>query len=148
MNMKMKPYYPASLSRCCEIYVSAFTQPPLNYTFLTLEKARRYLRDTAKIPGFRGFVFEEGGEVVAFVFGRVDDYFQGTVYTVEEFAVAPGRQRGGIGSQAMQLLEGYLQGEGVHAISLQTGRDMPAFEFYLKNGYAEEPKSATLVKSL
>jgi aminoglycoside 6'-N-acetyltransferase I len=146
--MKMLPYYPVSLSRCCDIYVAAFTAPPLGFDFLNKEKARRYLRDIAKMPGFRGFVVECDGQVVAFIFGRLDDYFEGTVFTVEEFAVLPAFQRGGVGTRAMEMLETELAGMGVHAVSLQTSRDMPAYQFYLKNGYTEETKSATLVKPL
>jgi GNAT superfamily N-acetyltransferase len=146
--MKILPYYPANLSLCVEIYVRAFTTAPMDFHFITHEKARRYLRDTTKTPGFRGFTFSREGEIVAFLFGTTDDYFDGTIFTVREFAVLPEHWRGGVGTHAMQLLEDTLRREGMHSISLQTSRQLPAFHFYKKNGFTEETKSATLVKPL
>jgi hypothetical protein len=48
----------------------------------------------------------------------------------------------------MELLEIKLAGYGVSAVSLNTSRNLPAFNFYLKNGYEELEENVTLMKWL
>ena len=130
------------------IYVSAFTAPPLNYNFVTHKKAGRYIRDLAQAPGFLGYVYAGGGKITAFVFGALDNYFEGNLYQVKEFAVDPTNQRGGTGAKVMGLLESKLAAIGVDAINLSTSRHLPAYAFYLKNGYTEVTENVCLMKWL
>ena len=130
------------------IYVDAFSSPPLNYGFVTKAKASRYIKDIIRTPGFVGYVFPNEEKIIAFVFGKVDNYFEGTLYEVMELAVDPFVQRGGIGSKVMGLLESRLKGLGVDAISLNTSRHLPAYAFYKKNGYTEIADNVNLAKML
>jgi len=141
-------YKETDLQECARIYEAAFTTPPLNYDFLTKEKAERYLRDLTQTPGFIGYTFYSGDEITAFVFGKLDSYFQGMMFEVSELAVLPDLQRAGVGSEIMRLLEIKLAGYGVVAVSLHTSRNLPAYNFYLKNGYEELTETVTLLKTL
>jgi len=141
-------YRETDLEKCTDVYVSAFNAPPLCYDFLTKEKAARYLGDITKTPGFLGYTYWIDGEMAAFCFGFLDNYFQGMMFEVEELAVVPQKHRSGIGSAVIELLEIKLAGYGVSAVSLNTSRDLPAFSFYLKNGYEEIPENVTLMKWL
>lgn len=144
----LKMYQDSDLGICTEIYVNAFNAPPLSYDFLTKEKAERYLRDLTKTPGFLGYMYYEGDEAAAFCFGKLDNYFEGVMFEVEELAVVPEKHRGGVGSAVMALLEAKLAGYRVMAVNLHTSRDLPAFKFYLKNGYEELTENVTLMKWL
>ncbi|MCL2199496.1 MAG: GNAT family N-acetyltransferase [Defluviitaleaceae bacterium] len=144
----LKMYQESDLEICTEIYVSAFNAPPLSYDFLTKEKAERYLRDITRTPGFLGYTYWEEDEMVAFCFGKLDNYFEGVMFEVEELAVVPGKHRSGVGSTVMRLLEAKLAGYRVMAVNLHTSRDLPAFSFYLKNGYEELQENVTLMKWL
>jgi len=130
------------------IYLDAFTAPPLNYDFLTEQNARRYISDLIKTPGFMGYTYAVDGEIIAFCFGKLDNYFEGSVFKVDELAVASAHHRGGVGSAVMNLLETKLAGYNVAAVSLQTSRTLPAFGFYLKNGYEEVQDNVSLLKLL
>jgi len=141
-------YRETDLEECAKIYEQAFTTPPLCYAFLTKEKTERYLRDLVRTPGFIGYTYWIDDEMVAFCFGTLDNYFQGTMFEVSELAVKPHLQRSGIGSEIMKLLETKLAGYGVSAVSLHTSRELPAFNFYQKNGYEELTENATLIKWL
>jgi ribosomal protein S18 acetylase RimI-like enzyme len=141
-------YKDENLQQCVEIYISAFTTPPLCYDFLTKEKVERYLRDMVKTPGFLGYTYHTNGEMIAFCFGKLDNYFEGTMFEVSELAVASTQQRSGTGSEVMRLLEIKLAGYGVSAVSLHTSRELPAFNFYQKIGYEELPENVTLLKWL
>jgi len=141
-------YRETDLDTCAEIYVQAFTTPPLNFDFLTKEKAARYLRDLTRTPGFIGYTYHTDGEMTAFCFGKLDDYFNGIMLEISELAVKPHLQRTGTGTEVMRLLEIKLAGYGVSAVSLHTSRELPAFSFYQKIGYEELPENVTLLKQL
>ena len=148
MNTEISMYQDSNLDICTQIYVDAFTAPPINYDFLTTEKAWRYIRDMTRTPSFMGYTYWVDGEMIAFCFGKLDNYFQGSVFEVEELAVASSQHRQGVGSAVMSLLEEKLASYGVSAVSLHTSRTLPAFEFYQKNGYEEVPESVSLMKWL
>jgi len=141
-------YKESDLEKCTEIYIAAFTAPPLEYDFLTPAKAERYLRDITRTPGFIGWTYWQSGEMTAFCFGILDGYFDGSMFEVTELAVVPQLHRNGTGSTVMRLLEIKLAGYGVGAVSLHTSRILPAFNFYLKNGYQELTENVTLMKQL
>ena len=130
------------------IYVEAFTAPPLGYSFITPEKAKRYIIDITSTPCFLGYVYPNEEKISAFVFGKIDNYFENTLYEIMEFAVDPNLQRKGTGSEVIGLLETKLSGLGVGAISLNTSRHLPAHNFYKKIGYAEVTENVTLAKLL
>ena len=130
------------------IYVDAFTSPPLNYKFVTKEKAERYIRDMTRTPCFVGYVFLNDEKITAFIFGKIDNYFNGTLYEIMELAVDPSFQRGGIGTKVMSLLESRLKNLGVDAISLNTSSHLPAYAFYQKNGYTQIEDNVNLAKLL
>jgi aminoglycoside 6'-N-acetyltransferase I len=141
-------YKETDLETCAKIYVEAFNAPPLCYDFLTDAKAERYLRDITRTPGFMGYTYQIDGEIVAFCFGKLDGYFEGTMFEVEELAVTAHLHRSGVGSVVMQLLETKLAGYGVSAVNLHTSKKLPAYDFYLKNGYEELNENVTLMKWL
>ena len=146
--MELALYRSENLDTVTRIFVSAFTAPPLVHDFLNQENARRYIEDIAKSPGFLGYVFSDRGKACAFALGAVDNYFEGTIYQIKEFAVDGKQHRSGIGSTAMQLLEEKMAQLGVDAISLNTSRNLPAFAFYKKNGYETLEENVAMVKIL
>ena len=131
-----------------QIYVKAFTAPPLDYDFITSEKAARYIRDVIQAPGFLGYVYVNGSKTISFIFGAVDNYFDGTVFQIKEFAVDPKYQRVGMGSIVLKELEQKLAAFGVDAMNLNTSRHLPAYAFYLKNGYTEITENVSLMKMI
>ncbi|MCL1878185.1 MAG: GNAT family N-acetyltransferase [Defluviitaleaceae bacterium] len=141
-------YKEEHLPTCAKIYVDAFNAPPLSYDFLTPEKAERYLRDLARTPGFLGYVCFVDEVIKAFCFGKLDDYFDGTMFEVSELAVSPELHGCGLGTEIMRQMEIKLAGYGVQAVSLNTSRNLPAFNFYKKNGYEELNESVSLMKQL
>ncbi|MCL2049778.1 MAG: GNAT family N-acetyltransferase [Defluviitaleaceae bacterium] len=141
-------YREADLPACAEIYVQAFNAPPLSYDFITIAKAERYLRAITLTPAFLGYTYWLNGEMAAFCFGKLDNYFECVMFEVEELAVVPQLHRSGIGSAVMELMETKLAGYGVSAINLNTSKNLPAYGFYLKNGYEEITENVALMKWL
>ena len=146
MNSQLKMISESDLEICAEIYTAAFTAPPINYHWITHAKARRYINDLTRTPGSIGYTYLIDGETAAFCIGTLDNYFDGNIYEIREFAVNPKHQRGGTGSAFLKELETKLAGYEVMAISLNTSQNLPAFGFYLKNGYEEVTENVSLTK--
>ena len=142
------PYRKKDLTPCVEIFVAAFGAPPLNYDFITREKARRYLRDLASAPGFVGYVYEAEGELVGLCFGKLDDYFHAPLFTVDELAVLPGLHGKGLGKAIMSAVEEELAQKGVKEVALQTSTHIPAYRFYRKLGYSRVENTVSLTKPI
>jgi ribosomal protein S18 acetylase RimI-like enzyme len=142
------PYRKKDLSVCVDLFIAAFSAPPLNYTFITQEKARRYLRDITNTPGFVGFVYEIEGATAAFCFGTTEDYFHDPQYVIKELAVHPALHGKGVGSILMQALEAHMKKSGTVAIALQTSCTIPAYSFYRKLGYTEVEENVSMTKPL
>jgi len=147
MELQLVMYKESDLETCTEIYEDAFS-PVLNSELLSREKVWRYVRDITLTPNFIGYTCWLENEMVAFCFGKLDNYFDVATYEIEEIAVASKYHRQGIGSQVLQAIEKKLAGFNVLAINLNTSREIPAYNFYLKNGYEEVPDVATLAKWL
>ncbi|MCL2500680.1 MAG: GNAT family N-acetyltransferase [Defluviitaleaceae bacterium] len=144
----LHPYDGKDFEDCVELFIAAFSAPPLNYRFTTRGKTRRYLSDITHMPGFIGFVYKIGGKPAAFCFGVTDDYFHDPQYDIKEFAVRPDLHGKGTGSAFLSAIESHLSKNGVIAVSLQTSRLIPACGFYKKNGFVENDETVTLSKSL
>ena len=89
-----------------------------------------------------------GMYMTAFVFGVLDDYFEGVLYSISEFAVSPFMQRKGVGSAVLGMLENRLSTNGVDAVNLNTSIHLPAYGFYKKNGYQEVAENVSFMKWL
>ena len=81
--------------------------------------------------------FFDGERLIGLSLGFVKHWFAGTEYVVDEFCVDRHSQGRGTGTAFLQAIEGYLRERGIFRIFLQTGKDMPAYAFYLKNGFRE-----------
>ena len=141
-------YQKKDFTACVNIFHDAFTAPPLSYTFITHEKTRRYLRDLTNTPGFMGFVYILDNEIVAFCFGKADDYFYPLSFKIDELAVLPTLHGKKMGATFMHAIEKYLQERGYSEATLQTARSIPAYTFYRKIGYTEVKETVNLTKPL
>ena len=52
-----------------------------------------------------------------------------------ELGIKPECQGRGLGTEFLRMIEEYIHANGISCIFLQTERDMPAYDFYRKNGF-------------
>ena len=133
---------------CADIFTAVFTGPPWNNPNVTTEKAVRYLRDLMRTPGFLGFVYARGEDIVGMVLGTISDYFFDPQYKIEELAVDPACHRQGLGSKMLLETEQYLAERDVTHMILQTSATIPAYDFYRRNGYAVVEDTVCMMKGL
>ena len=61
----------------------------------------------------------------------------GTEYWIEEFDILPQWQGKGKGGEFLRRIQGHLAERGIHQMVLLTERGVPAYGFYMKNGFQE-----------
>ena len=107
------------------------------------EELRDHIYSIFDDPRQKIVVSEREGRICAFAvlnhitrpetpFMRVRDYLD-----IDELCVDRHMQGRGTGTAFLKAIEGYLRERGILKIFLQTGKDMPAYSFYLKNGFRE-----------
>lgn len=133
---------------CAGIFKEIFTGEPWNQETVTTQNALRYIRDLSITPGFLGFVYHVDGQPAGMVLGTVNDYFFDPQYDIKELAVAVAYQRLGVGTRMLADVEAYLAARGVAFMLLQTSRMIPAYDFYIRNGYALVPETVNMAKEI
>jgi len=136
------------LSACADIYLKTFRAEPFGYDWLTEDAALRYFADTARCPGFLGYILLADGRPEGACLGRADGYSRGVLYEIKEFFVEPGSQNKGLGREFLSDIEKDLTNRGVSCITLLTQRGIRAHGFYLRNGFAESAGAVVMAKAL
>lgn len=134
------------LEEATQLYVAIFNAPPWHDRW-TMATAGQRLADILATPGTVGYALFED-ELVGFVLGHREPWFDGTHFYLKEMCVKVSRQRSGLGTRLLRQLERELALEGVSRVYLLTMRDGPAAAFYAKNGYYTSPKMALMARRL
>ncbi|MBN2353780.1 MAG: GNAT family N-acetyltransferase [Spirochaetales bacterium] len=133
-DARCEPYQPRLIEECVSLFISVFNSPPWNDQW-TQERARSWMARLSSEPPFRGFCAFSGERLVAACLGRLEMWWRGEEYHIEEMFVAADAQGKGIGSRLLAFAESELKKENVAAVTLVTGREIPAKTFYEKNGF-------------
>lgn len=80
--------------------------------------------------------------------GSVRHWYTGTEYYIDEFCVRTDRQGRGLGTLFLGEIEKAVREMGLQQIFLQTEADVPAYRFYLKNGFTELKTHVSFAKRL
>ncbi len=138
----------AHIPICAQIFYDVFTTGEFNYEWLEYENVVRYFTDLYNTPGFAGYVYVDGGEILGGCLGAVSDYFLVAQYEIKEIFVAKQHARRGVGSRLLAEVEADLQKRGVGYIFLLTDKSINAYNFYQKNNYMENSGIAHMSKTL
>ena len=127
--MRLRMLQDSDIDGCVELFISVFNAEPWNDNW-TRERAKIYLEEYIKSPGFRGVVVEMDQTIKGFIIGIRKSWWSGDEYFVNEFCVDNTIQRKGIGTKLLRFMEVTLQNEGVQSITLLTDRGTAAESFY------------------
>ena len=132
---------------CADIYVRAFRAEPWNEEYET-DAVRAYLNEYLLGENLFFLALRENGEVRAFSLGVKLPAVDGPYLRVEEFCVSPDAQRRGLGAYLMDGVCAEARKRGCDGVLLGTQKDVPAYGFYLKNGFVEIDKAALLYRAV
>ena len=144
--MKLRKLTDRDRGNMTELFEDVFTHPPWNDDWRDRKQLDAYIADLAGQSNSLSLGYFEDGRLVGLAMGHIKHWHAGTEYIIEEFCVDRQAQGRGVGSGFMKAVETYLLDNGIGRIFLQTEKDVPAYAFYLKNGFRELEGHVSFVK--
>ena len=120
-----------------ELFRDVFTHEPWNDDWSDRAQLDAYIDDLTGQRNSLALGFFDGECLRGLSLGFIKHWYAGTEYVIDEFCVDRNKQGKGTGTAFLAAIEAYLREHGIFRIFLQTGKDMPAYSFYLKNGFRE-----------
>ena len=136
--MDVRPISDAEVGDCARVYAAAYGRPPWNEA-LDPGQICACIRRFIGRDGFCAWRAEAGGEIVGVALGVVVPYVGGAFLRLEDLCVAPDHQRSGVGGAFIREIERLSQALGCDSMLLATQPDVPAHDFYLKQGLRDIP---------
>lgn len=132
------------LERYVQVFLKAFGSKPWNepWNEQTAGKRLSQFMDTCS---FYGLELEEDGEVVAFILGQHESYYDGPRFYIQEFCC--GKQGSGYGSKLLNELESRLKEQGVVRIYLMTIHGDSTEGYYQRRGYVTDSDNIWMYKA-
>ena len=128
------------------LFTGVFTGEPWNDDWSDSKQLDCYIDDLCGQVYSLTFGLYDGGELIGISMGDIRHWFRGTEYLINELCIKTDRQGTGAGTFFLKEIEKAVKEMGIKQIFLLTGRDMPAYNFYKKNGYVEESNTVPLSK--
>ena len=125
-----------------------FTREPWNDDWSDNEQLHQYITDIIGNRNSLAFGLFEGEQLLGLALGNIKHWYTRTEFFVEEFCVKTEMQGQGLGTEFLRLLEVELRVREIKTIFLMTGKEMPAFAFYKKNGFEEIINHVSLKKDI
>lgn len=125
-----------------------FMREPWNDDWSDDEQLHQYITDIIGNRNSLAFGLFEEEQLLGLALGNIKHWYTGTEFFVEEFCVKTEMQGQGLGTEFLRLLEVELRVRDIKTIFLMTGKEMPAFAFYKKNGFEEIINHVSLKKDI
>lgn len=139
--MNIRNIQEADIKACATLYAEVFSSDPWNEAW-SKDLAAERLMHFYLSKGFVGVIAEneegkdEAHNVIGFVLGNTEPFYDGTWFYLREMCIKTDLQNKGFGTQLLIRLEATLNDLAVKSIYLMTEKEIPAADFYLKNGFS------------
>ena len=119
-----------------EVFVSVFTAEPWCDDWSDAEQLDLYLQDlTGQGYSLTYGLYDDAGELIGISLGYIKHWYSGTE-----------RQGAGAGTFFIREIEKAIRELGIKQIFLLTDSNVPAYEFYRKNGFTEQTTNVSFSK--
>ena len=136
------------LPQMAELYREAFAGEPWNDDWSDTNQLNEYMKDMSKAYNALNYGLLIDGKLAGMSVGKINHWWEGTNYNIEELCISPSYQGQGIGSGFLELIEQCIREKGLAGIFLQTDNDKPSYRFYHKNGFQDLDMHVSLYKSM
>ena len=126
------------------VFLKAFGGEPWNEPW-TCEQAQKRLESFLNTASAYGLSVEIDGEVVGFILGQFEPYYDGLRFYIQEFCCA--LAGGGVGTVLLTELERRLKAEGVVRTYLMTIHGDSTEGYYQRRGYVTDPDNIWMYKT-
>ena len=146
--LKIRKMESESIEQIKQLFKDVFMNEPWNDDWSDEEQLHRYILDLTGNANSLTFGLFDNEKLFGVSMGNIRHWFTGTEYFIDEFCIMRTEQRQGYGREFLKQIEAYAAQHGIKSIFLQTGRNMPAYDFYKKNGFAELQEHVSLTKDI
>ena len=130
-----------------EVFVSVFTAEPWCDDWSDTEQLDLYLQDlTGQGYSLTYGLYDDAGELIGISLGYIKHWYSGTEYIINELCIRTERQGAGAGTFFIREIEKAIRELGIKQIFLLTDSNVPAYEFYRKNGFTEQTTNVSFSK--
>lgn len=130
-----------------EVFVSVFTAEPWCDDWSDAEQLDLYLQDlTGQGYSLTYGLYDDAGELIGISLGYIKHWYSGTEYIINELCIRTERQGAGAGTFFIREIEKAIRELGIKQIFLLTDSNVPAYEFYRKNGFTEQTTNVSFSK--
>ena len=130
-----------------EVFVSVFTAEPWCDDWSDAEQLDLYLQDlTGQGYSLSYGLYDDAGELIGISLGYIKHWYSGTEYIINELCIRTERQGAGAGTFFIREIEKAIRELGIKQIFLLTDSNVPAYEFYRKNGFTEQTTNVSFSK--
>jgi aminoglycoside 6'-N-acetyltransferase I len=147
MDTELRELNTDSIEEIKVFFFDIFTKEPWNDDWSDKHQLHAYIMDLIGNHNSLVLGLFENGTMVGLSMGSIRHWYSGTEYYIDEFCIKIEEQGRGLGTQLLNAIETFMKQKGMKHIFLQTERNVPAYNFYKKNGYIELENHVALVKS-
>ena len=130
------------------LFTDVFTNEPWNDDWSDTAQLDAYIKDLTGQPYSLTLGYFDDDRIVGLSMGYIKHWYSGTEYIINEFCIDRQLQGKGIGSSFMKAIEAYLSENGISQIFLLTGKNVPAYSFYQRNGFTELTENVSFAKRI
>ncbi len=131
-----------------DVFVSVFTKEPWNDDWSDGEQLDMYITDLIGQGYSLTYGLYDGDELIGISMGYIKHWYTGTEYIINELCIRTERQGAGAGTFFISEMEKAIKELGLRQIFLLTDKDVPAYDFYRKNGFVEVTNIASFAKMI
>jgi len=147
-NLLIKKFTIEDVDECAELFKEVFSDYPWYDNWVSFSQTKTYLMELIQNPVFEGFVAYEGSKIVAVCIGHIRSWWMGKEFFIDEFYVAKDMQGNGIGTELMDYIKNSFISKNYTRLVLLTNKDIPAEEFYAKNGFQINENRINMINEL
>ncbi len=129
------------------LFAEVFTNEPWNDDWSDSKQLHEYIMDLIGNRNSLTLGLFEHDNLIGLSMGSIIHWCIGTEYYIFEFCIKAEKQNKGIGTAFLKEIEAYAKSKQLTHIFLQTERNVPAYKFYLKNGFTELKDHVSLAKN-
>ncbi len=131
-----------------ELFTGVFTIEPWNDDWSDKEQLNLYLLDLIGQNNSLTYGLFDSDNLIGVSMGHIKHWYSGTEYYIEELCIQTDKQGNGIGTYFLKEIEKAIKETGITQIFLQTESNVPAYNFYNKNGFCELKEHVSFVKKI
>ena len=134
--MEFRLIQDSDLDACAKSLMATFKAEPWNENW-TYDEALMRIDELMASRMSRGYVIEDGMDIVGMCIGRVMTYTGFRELWIDEFRILPTHQGKNLGSELLAFVKAALNKENIENYCLTTIKGYPSVKFYEKNGFKQ-----------